>query len=128
MVMLGGTGVLTVRVGLRVTVEVVDEPDDGVMVAVIVVVPTATAVASPEALTVAVEVDDEVHAAWLVTSSVLPLPSVPVALNCCVLPGWIAGFVGESVIDTTLLPETKNLPQAGRHNIPATARNATRTF
>ena len=126
--MLFTTTSLTVRVVLAVTVEVVDEPDEGVMVAVMVVGPFTSAVASPEELIVAVDVDDDVHAAWLVTSCELPSPSVPVALNCCVLPGWMEGFDGEIVIETTLLPETKNLPQPGTHIRPATTMHATRTF
>jgi hypothetical protein len=127
-VMLVGTVSLTVRVVLAVTFEVADEPDDGVTVAVTVVVPTATAVAKPAELIVAIDVDDDVHDAWLVTSCELPSPSVPVALNCCVLPGWMARFDGEIVIETTLLPDTKNLPQPGTHIRPATTANATRTF
>jgi len=123
-VMLVGTEVATVMVVLAVTFDVDAEPDDGAIVAVIVVVPTATAVASPDELTVATVVLDDVHVAWLVTSSVLPLPSVPVALNCCVLPGCTAGFVGDSVMETMLLPETKNFPHADSHSMPANANSA----
>ncbi len=80
------TVLLTVKVVLAVTV-LDDELDDVGTFAVMVVVPTATAVASPEELIVAVEVDDEVHVASLLTSLVVPSPSVPVAVNCCVLSG-----------------------------------------
>ena len=99
------TVVATVNVVLAVTVEV--EPEVGGTFAVIVVVPTATAVAKPEELTVAVEVDDEVHVAWLLRSLVVPSPSVPVAVNCCVFPGWMEGVVGVSATDTMLEPDTK---------------------
>jgi len=41
-------------------------------------------VANPPALTVAIEVADDVHAAVLVRFCVVPLLYVPVAVNCCV--------------------------------------------
>jgi hypothetical protein len=60
------------------------------MLAVIVVVPGPTAVARPDALTVATEVALDVHATMSVTSLVvegwLPWVVVAVALNCAVCP------------------------------------------
>jgi hypothetical protein len=106
MVMPVVTVLATVKVVLAVTVEL-EEPEEAGTFAVMTVLPTATAVARPEELMVAVEADDEVHVAWLLTSFVVPSPSVPVAVNCCVLLGWIAGFVGVSATDTMLEPETK---------------------
>ena len=122
------TVLATVNVVLAVTVEDAEDPDEGVTFAVIVVLPTATAVASPEAFTVATAVEEEVHVAWLVTSSVVPSPSVPVALNCCVLLGWMAGFVGESAIETTLFPDTKNLPHDAIRAIATTTTSVAATF
>ncbi len=68
------------RVG-AVTVRRVDPlivPD----VAVIVEVPTATAVANPAILMVAVLVAEEVQVAELRRFAVVPLEYVPVAVNC----------------------------------------------
>lgn len=68
-----------------VTVSVV-EPTIAPDVAVMVVVPTPTAVASPAALIVAAEEEDEAQIAVLVKSCVLPSVYVPVAVNCWVEP------------------------------------------
>jgi len=51
-------------------------------VAVMVVVPTVTAVAKPLALTVATDVFDEVQVTDVVISWVVPSENVPVAVNC----------------------------------------------
>jgi len=72
----------TVRVALELT-----GPLNAVALAVIVVVPAPTAVASPEALTVATEGALEVQVTLLVTSCVegwFALPNVPAAVNCAV--------------------------------------------
>ncbi len=74
--------VLTVTDAVAVTLLLFD-------FAVIVEVPSATAVASPELLTVAILVAKEVHATWEVTSPVVLLPKVAVAENCCVPCGRI---------------------------------------
>ncbi len=53
-------------------------------VAVIVEVPWAKLVANPPALTVAIEVADDVQVAVPVRFCVVPVLYVPVAVNCCV--------------------------------------------
>jgi hypothetical protein len=79
----------TVRV-----VEPMTEPD----FAVIVVAPGATLVASPVLLMVATVLADEVQAAELVRSWVVPSLYVPVAVNCCFSPNAMEGFVGVTEI------------------------------
>jgi hypothetical protein len=62
-------------------------PLNAVELAVIVVVPAATAVTSPVALTVATEEVVEVQVTVLVMSCVegcFALPNVPIAVNCVV--------------------------------------------
>jgi hypothetical protein len=51
-----------------------------------VLVPTATPLASPLALMVATVVVAEAQVTWLVMFWVLPSEYVPVAVNCCVAP------------------------------------------
>jgi hypothetical protein len=53
-------------------------------VALIVVVPLATAVANPPVLMVATDFAAEVQVALAVKFCVVPLLYVPVAVNCCV--------------------------------------------
>jgi hypothetical protein len=53
-------------------------------VAVMVVLPVATLVASPPLLTVAIEIAEEVQVEVEVSVCVVPLLYVPVAVNCCV--------------------------------------------
>ncbi len=53
-------------------------------VAVMVAVPVATLVASPELLTVATDAAEDVHVAVLLRFLVVPLLYVPVAVNCSV--------------------------------------------
>ena len=84
-------GAVTVRI-----VEPVMEPD----VAVIVVLPCATDVASPALLIVAMLVADEAQVTVPVRFCVLPLEYVPVAVNCCIRPSVIEGLVGVTAIDT----------------------------
>jgi hypothetical protein len=88
------------------------EPLSPPELAVMVAVPLATAVAKPLAEMVAIAALDDVHFAVSVTSCVLPLPRVAVAVNCWVLPGATVGLPGVTAIDTTALLETKNLPHA----------------
>lgn len=96
--------VLTVKVVLALIL-----PDVAVMVVGPVLV---VAVARPALLIVAMVGEDDVQLTVAVTSCVLPLPSVPVAVNCCVLPVWIVEFEGESEIATREFPDGKNWPQA----------------
>jgi hypothetical protein len=64
-------------------------PETPLSVAMMVVLPGFTAVASPAPVIVATLVFDEVHVTELVMFWVLPLEYVPVAVNCCVAPTWI---------------------------------------
>src|SRR5581483_623071 len=77
------------------TVEPLTDPK----VALIVLVPAATPVASPAVVIVATEVVPDAHVTWLVTFCVLLSVYVPVAVNCCVVPLAIDGFAGVTAID-----------------------------
>ncbi len=77
--MAGVTAIETSMAGPTVrVVEPLTEPD----VAVIVVLPCATLVASPELLMVATAAVDELHVTVFVRFCVLPSVNVPVAVNC----------------------------------------------
>ena len=89
------------------TVSTVD-PDTAPEVAVIVLVPTATAVAKPTAVIVAVAVVPELQVTWLVRFCVLLSEYVPVAVNCCVNPFATDGFAGVTAIDTNVAAPTVN--------------------
>jgi hypothetical protein len=89
-----------------VTVSVAEDEGTESIVAVMVAVPTATAVASPfepgKSLTMAIAVLDVAQDANDVTSCVLQLPvNVPKAVNCCVVPLAILVPVGDVKIDAT---------------------------
>jgi hypothetical protein len=71
-------------------------------VAEIVVVPPATAVASPAALMVATALLDEAQVTWLVRFWTLASEYVPVAVNCTVPPGVTVGFAGVTAIDVSV--------------------------
>lgn len=85
--------------------------------AVIVVVPRATAVASPLLSMVATVGEDDVQVAVLLMSLVVRSPKVPVAVNCCVVAvpedefRAIAGFAGESAMAARSCELMKNFPQ-----------------
>ncbi len=72
---------------------------DLVEVAVMVVDPTAFAVANPLALIVAMSVLEDVQLA--VTVAVLPSSFTPVAVNCCVLPTTTLGLLGLTLIEVS---------------------------
>ena len=86
-------------------------------VALMVVEPSATAVASPALLMVATEGADEVQVEALVTSCVFRLPKVAVAVNCWVffvpaeLFSAMVGFTGDKAIEAMELASTKKSPQ-----------------
>ena len=63
-------------------------------VAVMVAVPTETAVARPLPLTVATEVSDEVQVTCVVISWLVPSENIPVAVNCWVTPTGMLGLAG----------------------------------
>lgn len=122
MVALGGLTVMDVMVRLltvMVTLLVTPLLDFAVMV----VVPKATAVANPELSIVATPVEDEVQVTLEVTSPVLLLPKVAVALNCCVACGMTKAPLGETASETTVsLPGKKpeQLPINNTNNRAAT--------
>jgi hypothetical protein len=62
--------------------------------------PIATPVASPEASTVADAVSEDDHVTDALMSLLPPSLNVPIAPNCCLPPAWMAGFAGESAIET----------------------------
>jgi len=78
--------------------------------AVIVVCPVATEVASPlepEALLmVAMAVSDELQVTEAVRFCVVLSVYVPVAINCCVVPRAMFGFVGVTAMDTSVAEVT----------------------
>ena len=71
-------------------------------VAVMVVVPGATALASPPGAMVAVAVVPEVQTAELVTSWAGPEVKLAVAMNCCVVPLAIVGLPGVTTTEMTV--------------------------
>jgi hypothetical protein len=71
-------------------------------VAVIVVVPAPTVVASPFESIVAVDVDELDHTTELLKSCVVPSAYVPVAVNCFVLPSATEGFDGPTAIELSV--------------------------
>jgi hypothetical protein len=96
--------------------------DGGVVVtnvAMTIVLPAETLLARPAALIVATLGADELQATAAVRFSVLPLPYVPVAVNCCVLPAASDGFTGVTVnemspvaLPAPLRATTLGLPEA----------------
>ncbi len=95
----GVTAIETSAGALTVSIVESDTPPN---VAVIVVVPSATDVASPAPLMVAIPADDEVHVAKLVRFCVaVGLDNVPVAVNCCVVPRAMTGLSGVTAIEVT---------------------------
>jgi hypothetical protein len=93
--------------------------------AVIVLVPSATAVARPEELMVATLVDEEAHVTDDVTSPVVLLPKVAVAVNCCVAVGLMSALVGDIAIETMVSEEGKKPLQLASNK---TADNAAATM
>jgi hypothetical protein len=102
--MLGLAGVTeidwSVGVGL-VTVSVV-WPVTPLSDAVIVDVPAATPVASPALLIVATPVLADAQVTWFVRFCIELSENVPVAVNCCVDPLVMLGFVGVTEIDCSV--------------------------
>jgi hypothetical protein len=70
--------------------------------ACILLVPAATPVANPPAVTVATPVVCELQATELVKFCVELSEKVPVAVNCSVFPFAIEGFAGVTAIDTSV--------------------------
>ena len=72
------------------------------MLAVIVVVPVATELASPSPAIVATFTFDEFQLTCVVRFSTLPSLKFPVALNCCVPPSGMEADVGAIVSETSV--------------------------
>ena len=96
-----------------VTVSTV-EPVTAPSVALIVLVPAATPVASPPAVIVATAVVADAHVTWLVRFCVLLSLNVPVAVNCCVVP-WQS-------TDSPASPRSTAAPPPGGELAPASPR------
>jgi hypothetical protein len=77
------------------------EPEMLSEVAVMVVVPAATAVARPSLLMVAAAVSDALHVADAVKSCVVLSEYVPVAVNCCEVPFAMLGLAGVIEIEAS---------------------------
>src|SRR5262249_19848727 len=92
-----------------VTARVVD-PDRVPKVAVIVVEPTATLVASPSLppalVTVAAAASDDDQVTLAVRSCVVVSVYTPVAVSCCVVPSAIDGLVGVTPMETSVAAVT----------------------
>ncbi len=103
---LTGLGVMAIdfKVGVGTVTTNVAVPTTLFSVAVTVVVPTATAVARPKALTVTTAVFAEVHVAVVVTFAVVPSLYVAVAVNCCVPPAARLTGLGVTAIEVTVGP------------------------
>lgn len=74
-------------------------PDTDSAVAVMLVLPAASALASPELPMVAIDVAEENQLTELVASFVLPLLKVSTAVNCWYAPTGTEEFAGMTVID-----------------------------
>jgi hypothetical protein len=68
--------------------------------AMMLVVPGLTLVATPALLTVEIAAADELHATELVRFCVLPSVYVPAAVNCCVLPKGMDADCGFTAMET----------------------------
>jgi hypothetical protein len=98
--MLGLTGVTAIDCSVAaVTVNTSAGDVTPLKLAVMLLVPTASPLASPAAVMVAVAVFEEFHAARVVRFCVLLSLYVPVAVNCCVCPFEIEGLEGVTAMD-----------------------------
>lgn len=114
-------GLITVRVMVPVIVPVVVDTE-----AVILLVPAATPVASPEVLMVATDGVSDSQLAD--TALVLPSLYVPVALNCWLLPAVMDGFAGVMVIDCSVdvggvVPPDPELPPQPTNRLTPNSKN-----
>src|SRR5258708_12220684 len=76
------------------------------LVALIVLVPFFSVVASPAALIVAVATVPDAHTTLAVRFCVVPSLNVPVAVNCTGVPAATLGFAGVTAIDSKVAPAT----------------------
>ncbi len=84
--MLGFVGVTAIEIRFATVTVTEVEPLTVPDVAVMVAVPGATPVTTPDVLTVAVATSDVLHRTFVVSVFVLPSSKVPVAVICNVLP------------------------------------------
>jgi hypothetical protein len=103
---------LTVRGAVAVALLLVD-------FAVMVEVPSATAVTNPELSIVATFVLDDNQVTLSVTSPLVLLPKIAVAVNCCVLVGVIHPLVGERESEVIESEAGKNPLQLARSRADA---------
>jgi hypothetical protein len=104
----GAAGVTAIEINTAAVTVNVAEPVAVPEVAVIVVLPGITLVASP-LLTVAIVAAEDVQVAVLVRFCVVPLLYVPVAVNCCFSPAGIDGDAGVTAIDVSTAAVTVNV-------------------
>jgi hypothetical protein len=107
--MVGVAGVTAIDDSVAaVTVNVVD-PTTLPLVALIVDVPTFTAVANPAALIVAFASVPDAHVTLPVKFCVELSLNVPVAVNCCVFPAATDGFAGVTAMEDRVAAVTVNV-------------------
>jgi len=70
--------------------------------AVMVAEPAPTDVASPALLIVAIDISEELHVTCVVRSCLLLSEKIPVAVNCCLVPRAMLGFVGVTSMETNV--------------------------
>ena len=103
--MLGAAGVTAIDCNVAVVTVNTVLPDTPFNVPVSVAFPADTAVANPDAFTVATEGLLDVHVTP-VNACIVPSAYVPIAVICCVKPLAIAEAVGVSSIDCSAAAET----------------------
>jgi len=94
---------IDVSEGVAVSPVLLETPE---LLALMVLVPAATAVTSPEELIFATPVLLELHVAEVVIFAVLPSLNVPVAVYCSVLPVGKLAFSGLNAIDFNVIDFT----------------------
>jgi hypothetical protein len=101
-----GSGVTAIDCSVAADTVSKVEPTTDPDVALIVLVPTASAEANPPAVMVATAVVPDAHVTEAVRFCVLLSLYVPVAANCCVSPLTIDGLAGVTAIDCSVAPVT----------------------
>jgi hypothetical protein len=102
LVIKGFAGVTAIDCRVAVVTVSTVEPTTDPNVALIVLVPTASPVARPPALILAVAGVPEAQVTEAVRLCVVLSVYIPVAVNCCVRPLAIDGFAGFTTIDTSV--------------------------
>jgi len=108
--MLGLAGVTAMDWSVAAVTFRVVEPETAPEVAVMVVEPTARAVAKPfepaALLMAALAASEELQATEVVRSWVVLSENVPVAMHCCVVPAAMLGLVGVTAMETSVATVT----------------------